>query len=192
LEDSISSQVKPGRESLEIAAYAQPDSKPRRLHLADELLGPPQGRGRLADAILVRSKQTDQTAHLTHGLAARALDSQQRVALTLLIFMKDAAYCPCLYAHHADAVPDDVVQLARDAPALFCDRDARMFIPSTHERSGTLVECLGLKAQHTERAADHQTGRCHEQGDREASPRICGGEETSCEQSAQADAYRNR
>src|SRR5205085_9495219 len=168
------------------------DRKPRRLHLTYELLDSAQRRGRLAEAVLVRSQQTDQSPHLTHRLAAGALDSQQRVALPLLILTKDAAHRACLYAHHADAVPDDIVQLARDAPALVCDRDARMLIALAHELSGTLVERLGLKAQYTERAADHQTRRGNEQGDGKAAARIRGGKQACREQCAQAHACRER
>jgi hypothetical protein len=99
-----------------------------------------------------RPAAAEQPLHLTDGLAAGALDREQRLALAGLLVRQTHADRSGLNAHDADRVPDDVVQLARDASPLGGQRRRDPLVPLAFEH-------VRLELQHPERAADEQARR---------------------------------
>jgi ABC-2 type transport system ATP-binding protein len=73
-------------------------------------------------------QHSDHPAHLGQRLSAGSLDDEQRVALAHLVGSEQPTHTGCLDGHDADAVTNDVVELAGNPSALLCDR-----------RTGTLL-----------------------------------------------------
>ena len=123
LHEPVGGQVNAGRELNRLALDPQLDRQAGLARLLDQPLDLLQAglrgeRGRL----LGPSQDADHAAHLGERLAPGLLDDEQGLAL---LFLLGAEEPPCrgrLDGHDADAVPDHVVQLARDPRALVRDR----------------------------------------------------------------------
>ena len=74
-----------------------------------------------ARRLLRAPEHADHAPHLGQRLAAGLLDDEQGLALLLLVGLEEPARRRRLDGHHADAVADDVVELARDPAALVGD-----------------------------------------------------------------------
>jgi hypothetical protein len=77
-------------------------------------------------------------------------------ALVLLLGSQQAPDRACLETHHADAVADHVVQLARDPGPLVGDRRAGLLVALALELSGPRLQHVGLQAHDPDRCADEQ------------------------------------
>jgi hypothetical protein len=86
------------------------------------------------------AQHSEQAAHLGERLSARLLDRNKRFAGRLLSRPERKPLCPGLHDHHADAVSDHVVELARDSSALLGDCQSRglLLFP---------LECRGPRLQ---------------------------------------------
>jgi hypothetical protein len=104
------------------------------------VLGPPQ--------------HADQLAHLRERLAARLLDYEQRFPLALLVGTEQPPHAGGLDGHDADAMPHDIVQLARDPCPFLGDGRARLGLSIELEPCGTLAK-LGRLAR---ARAEDETG----------------------------------
>ena len=109
--------------------------------------------------LLGAPEHADEPAHLGQRLAPGLLDDLERLALLLLIGLEPTANRARLDGHHAHAVADDVVELARDPGALLGDGFASFVLPLALELLGTLLRVGSLP----ELAADREgppTRRC--------------------------------
>jgi hypothetical protein len=113
-------------------------------------------RGRL----LWAPQHADHPPHLGERLPARLLDDEQGLALLLLVGAEQATNRRRLHGHHADAVPDDVVQLARDPRPLVRDGESCPLLPLALGPLGPLLRLVNLP----ELAADREPD---DPGDRE-------------------------
>jgi hypothetical protein len=110
----------------ELAVDVDGDVEARRAHGRDQLVEPREPRLRLSRALrLARAHHPEQQPQLSERLAAGRLDRLERFALPGLLVAEAAADAARLQHHDADAVRDDVVQLARDPRALERHRRAR-------------------------------------------------------------------
>jgi ABC-2 type transport system ATP-binding protein len=115
LNEPIGGEVDSGGKLVRLAFDAQVDRETSLARLLDEPTDMLQARLRCECRRLLRSPQhPDHAAHLGKRLASRSLDDQKRVALTLLVRSKQPPHAGSLHRHDADAVPNDVVELARD------------------------------------------------------------------------------
>src|SRR5207247_1542414 len=96
----------------------------------------------------------DRAALLCERLPARLLDHEQRLPLLRLIGSEQSPCRRRLHGHHADAVSDDVMQLAGDTRALVRDGRVRTLLPLAFGLSGTLLRLRGLPELATDREPD--------------------------------------
>ena len=94
--------------------------------------------------LLGTAEDADQPSHLGERLAACLLDDLERLALALLLRLEQPAHTSRLHGHHADAVADDVVELARDPRTLLGHRCARLLLACPLESLGTLLRLVGF------------------------------------------------
>src|SRR5438270_736009 len=92
------------------------------------------------------------------------------------------------HAHDADAVADDIVQLARDAATLFGDRNSTPLVALALQLRRALGEAVCLEAQHPERATDHQATSRNERRHHETAAEVCASQATRREQPGQRHA----
>ena len=125
LDDAIRRQVDAGRQRHRLALRSQLDPKAARAGLLHELAHVAQPRLRRQRCVGVRPAQdAKRAAHLVERVAPRALDRLQRFARALGVAVEHRPRALRLRHHPADAVRDDVVQLARDPRPLLADRGA--------------------------------------------------------------------
>src|SRR5919201_4775307 len=119
LDEPVRGEVDPGRKLLGRAFDAELDRKPRFACLLDELVEVLEARLRgEGGGLFGPAEDADHPAHLRERLAAGLLDDQQGLTLLLLVRPEQPPRRRSLHGHHADAVADDVVQLAGDPRAL--------------------------------------------------------------------------
>ena len=104
------------------------------------LLGPPQ--------------HANHPAHLGERLPAGPLDDEQRLALALLVGSQQPSHRRRLDGHHADAVTDDVVKLARDPRSLLRDGCAGR---SSRSRSARAARSFASSASSNFRPSEKPT-----------------------------------
>ena len=122
LDEPVRSEVDAGWELRRLAFDPELDGQPRLPRLRDEPVQVLKARLRRQRRSFLRPAQdADQSAHLGQRLAAGLLDDLERLSLLLLIRVQPSPHRARLDGHHAHAVPDDVVQLARDPGALLGD-----------------------------------------------------------------------
>src|SRR5262249_37082859 len=96
-------------------------------------------------------QHADQSAHLGERLPARLLDDQQRVAFALLVGPEQSPYAGSLDGHDADAMADDVMQLARDPRPLLRDRGTRTVLALALGPGGASLRLPVLRQLRAER-----------------------------------------
>src|SRR5437763_3147952 len=130
LDEPVLGEVDSGRQLLRRAFDAQLDRKPSVACMLDELVEVLEARLRGEGRRLFGpAKDADHPPHLRERLAAGLLDDQQGLTLLLLVRPEQPPRRRGLHGHHADAVADDVMQLAGDPRALVRHRQASPFLP---------------------------------------------------------------
>ena len=110
------------------------------------------------------AQEAEQPAQLHEGLTARRLDRAEGLARRPLLTFEHTLGRLGLHDHHADAVGDDVVQLARDAGALLDDGGADPFLAGALEPGGPLALGRGRVSVAPELAADEPRQRERDRG----------------------------
>ena len=82
--------------------------------------------------------------HLGKRLAPCLLDDHQRFTHLLLVGLEQTPHRGRLHRHHADAVPDHVVELARDPGPLVGDGTSRPFLTLPFGEGGPLLRLVDL------------------------------------------------
>ena len=145
LNEAVRGQVDPRRKLRRIAFDLELDGQARLPRLRDEAVQVLEaglwGKGR---RFLGAPQDADEPAHLGERLAAGLLDDLERLTFLFLIGLEAAADGACLDGHHAHAVADDVVQLARDPRALLGNRGDGLGFPLALELIGALICGRGL------------------------------------------------
>ena len=122
LDEPVGSEVDACRKLHGIAFDPELDRQAGLASLRDEPLDVLEARLRCERRRLLGAAQdADEASHLGQRLASRLFDDHERLPLALLIRPEQAAHAGRLDGHDADAVADDVVQLARDPRALVGD-----------------------------------------------------------------------
>ena len=93
-------------------------------------------------------------AHLGERLAPSPLDDEQCLALAILIGPQKPSYSGRLDGHHADAVTDDVMKLARDSRPLLRNCCAGLLLTFALRPGRPLFRFIGLLELSPEREAD--------------------------------------
>ncbi len=155
LHQSVRSQVDARRKLDGLALDAQLDRQARFPRLLDKavqvieawlrrksrrLFGPPQ--------------HAHHAAHLGERLAPGPLDDEQGLALAVLIGPQKPSYSGRLDGHHADAVTDDVMKLARDSRPLLRNCCAGLLLTFALRPGRPLLRFVGLLELSPEREAD--------------------------------------
>ncbi len=122
LDDAICGEVKSWRQRNCIALGAHVDRYAGGAGVGDEPADMLESGLRCERSGAVGAQDSEQPSHLRHRLAGGVLDVLEVVDLRGLISVQAAAHGLRLDGDDADAVRDDVVQLARDAPAFVGDR----------------------------------------------------------------------
>ena len=92
------------------------------------------------------------------------LDNEQRLQHLVLVGLEQPPHGRCLDGHHADAVPDDVVQLARDPGAFLGDGEPRLLL-------ALQLGLLGEPPRHIRRPEPLAVGEADDPRDREGDQR---------------------
>jgi hypothetical protein len=101
------------------------------------------GLRRARRGVVLGLEEPEQPAHLAERLAPDPLDLPGRLGRALGVARQDAAGAAGLHDHHAHAVGDDVVHLARDAAALLGHRRLRLALVRLLGEDGRLVQLGG-------------------------------------------------
>ena len=104
------------------------------------------------------AQDAERAAHLVQRVAARALDRLERLARALGVAVEHPPRALGLRDHHADAVRDDVVQLARDPRALLADGDALALALLALEQRHALRARADAAADEPRRGDDQAAG----------------------------------
>ena len=88
-----------------------------------------------APRLVALAQHADEAAHLDERLAACRVDRGQRLARRGLLALEHALGRLRLHDHDAEAVRDDVVQLARDPGPLGCRRGQCLDLPLALSRA---------------------------------------------------------
>ena len=120
LHDAEGGEVEPGGQRAPLALDVQLDRQAGLARALDERADARHRRLRGARVVLVvvAVQDAEQPPHLGERLAARALDLRRGGDRALRVALEDPPRAAGLHDHHADAVRDDVVHLARDPAAL--------------------------------------------------------------------------
>ena len=160
LHEPVGREVEAGRELHRVAFDLELDRQARLARLRDEPVEVLEARLRRESRCLLRPAQhADEPAHLGQRLAPGLLDDLQRLALALLLRLEQPAHARRLDGHHADAVADDVVELARDPRTLLGDGCARLLLACALESLGSLLRLVGLP-QLVRRGRSRSSRRC--------------------------------
>src|SRR6266545_6618113 len=156
LNQAVRGEIDAGRKLNGRALDPQFNRKSRFTRVLDELVEVLEARlGGQGRRLLGVPQHADHPAHLCERLAPRLLDDEQSLAFPRLVRAEQAPGRRRLHGHHADAVPDDVVQLARDPRALVRDREMSTLLPLALGPGGALFRLVGLP----ELAADRESDR---------------------------------
>ena len=109
--------------------------------------------------LLGAAQHADHPPHLGERLATGLLDDLQRLAFLVLVRLEQPAHGRGLHRHHADAVADDVVQLAGDPRALLGDGEACLLLALQLGLLGKPARHVGLAKPLAEREADDPRDR---------------------------------
>ena len=101
--------------------------------------------------LLGPAEYADHPPHLGERLATGLLDDLQRLALLVLIRLEQPPHGRGLHRHHADAVPDDVVQFAGDPRALLGNGEACLLFALHFGLLGKPARHVGLAKPFAER-----------------------------------------
>src|SRR5205085_9609065 len=130
LDEPVRGEIDTGRKLLRCAFDPQLDRKPRLARLLDELVEVLEARlGGERGGLFGPAEDADHAPHLRERLAAGLFDDEQCLTLLLLMRAEQSPPRRGLHGHHADAVADDVVQLACDSRALVRHCQASLFLP---------------------------------------------------------------
>src|SRR5919201_7100442 len=175
LDEPVRGEVDPGRKLLGRAFDAELDRKPRFACLLDELVEVLEARLRgEGGGLFGPAEDADHPAHLRERLAAGLLDDQQGLTLLLLVRPEQPPRRRSLHGHHADAVADDVVQLAGDPRALVRHCQPRPFLPLALGPCRPLPRDVRLAELAAEREPDRPGDGEDEAGEHEVSDAALG------------------
>src|SRR5438128_2144945 len=161
LDEPVGGQVDTGGKRYRLSLDAQLHREPGLARLHDQALELLEGRLRgERGRLLGPPEDADHPPHLRERLTARLLDDKQGRAFLLLVGLQEPPDRGGLHGHDADAVADDVVELARDPRALLANRQARPLLPFPLGACRPLLRLVDLP----ELAAD---GEADGPGDRE-------------------------
>ena len=167
---------------------------PARARLLDQAIEEAQARLRLLPDAAVRrvTQEPDEAVQLVQGFPAGLAYRRERVARASGISLEQALRRPGLHDHHADAVGDDVVQLARHPVALLGDRAAGDGLLLGLEHGGPLLECPRVQVA----AADPLSGQVRDRDEYEPRHDIApaletGGEQRKFGQHEQPEEYEH-
>ena len=136
----------PAGQRAPLAGDVQLDRQAGLLRALDERADPGHRRLRGARAVLdllVAVQDAEQAPHLRERLAAGALDLRGGGHRALGVALEDPPRAARLHDHHADAVGDDVVHLAREPAALVGRRAQRLQLVRLLLAQRGLVQLLG-------------------------------------------------
>src|SRR2546423_2924772 len=161
LDEAVGGQVDTGGKLYGLSLDVQLHRKTSLARFLDQALELLEGglrgeRGRL----LWPAEDAYHAPHLGERLAARLLDDEQGRVLLLLVGLQEPPDRGGLHGHHADAVADDVVQLACDARPFFGHGQPRPFLSLPLGACRPLLRLVDFP----ELAAD---GKSDDPGDRE-------------------------
>ena len=151
LHDAVDGELGAGAERAALAADLERHRQARGARALDELREPVERRRRRA--VGRGLEHAEQYVHLGQRVGAGDADARRRLLRPLRVAGEDPPRAAGLHDHHADAVRDHVVHLARDPAALAGDRLLRLVLaPLGGERRG-LVELGGAAGAGADGAA---------------------------------------
>ena len=149
-----------GGSSVGVPSIVSSTGSPASRVVREELLEVLQARLRRQRRRLFGAAQyADHPPHLGERLATGLLDDLQRLAFLVLVRLEQPAHGRGLHRHHADAVADDVVQLAGDPGALLGDGEACLLLTLQLGLVGKPARHVGLAKPLAEREADDPRDR---------------------------------
>ena len=141
LHDPVCGEVDAGRQLRRIPLDGQFDRESGVAHLLHEVIDADQGRlWRQGQLLLAFAEQTEESPHLAEGLVSRPLDGVERAASLHRLGVEQPPSTAGLNDDHADRMRHDVVELARNALALFCDGSSCTLLLLSLEGVGALLE----------------------------------------------------
>jgi hypothetical protein len=174
LDEPVGGEVDAGRQCLGLSLDAQLDRQAPLPRVSDELVEVLEARLRCERRrFLGPAQDADHLAHLGKSFAACLLDDHQRCSFLLLVRSQEAACRRRLHGHHADAVPDDVVELACDPRSLLRDREPGALNPLRADSA--LVGLFGFPVLPAEGEPDPPSDREEDAADDEVAgvaPRV--------------------
>jgi ABC-2 type transport system ATP-binding protein len=139
---------------------SQVDLEPRLTSLLDEPVEMLQARlGSERGSFFGPTQHSDHPTHLGQCLSARSLDDQQGLALAFLVGPEQPAHAGCLHRHDADAVTDDVVQLARNPRPFLCHGSSRTLLALPLGPRGAVLGFVGFLELPPQHEADEPDDR---------------------------------
>jgi hypothetical protein len=164
LYEPVRGHVDSRRKLHRLAFDQQLDGQAGLARLGDELVDLLEARlGGERGRLFGPAEDADHSPHLGERLAPGLLDDEQRLELLLLVGPEQAAHGRCLHGHHADAVPDDVVELARDPRPLIGNGEHGLLLALLLRPSCQLLGLVDFPDLAAERKSD-------DPGDREGDP----------------------
>ena len=143
LQHPVGRQLHASRQVPAVPLDPQIDAEPRTPVVLDQRLERVEARlGSQGGGRVIGAQHTEQPAQLANRLPGRDLDRAQRLARPLRIALEHPLDSPGLDAHQADAVGDDVMELAGYSSPFGGQRRARTLLLLALGPLGAILEAL--------------------------------------------------